>query len=365
MKIERIRAYTAPLRYAGEAYVFSHGRRYTEFPTTVVAVDTDSGLTGYGEVCPCGPAYMPAYAEGIVPALAQLAPQLLGLDPRETTVVRRRMDLALDGHAVAKTPLDLACWDLLGKAAGLPVYALLGGRQSARIPLHRVVPLAAPEAMAAEVAGLRAQGFRSLQIKLGEWVEADAARLRALHAERGPDEIFVGDANGAWTRDEAIRLSGAVREIDCILEQPCADIGACRSVRRRIGHPVKLDESLEDVGAVVRALAADAMDAAAIKLSRYGGLTDVRDLCAAAGIRSTVEEAWGSGIAAAAEAHLAASTDPRALLNATDIHNYNRTQIAHGAPEAADGAMTVSERPGLGTEPNFGALGPSVLEVAA
>jgi L-alanine-DL-glutamate epimerase-like enolase superfamily enzyme len=368
MRIRCIRAYTADLEYAGEAYAFSHGRRYTRFRTTVVRLETDTGLVGTGEICPCGPAYMDAYAEGIVPALALLAPAVLGADPRQTECIARAMDMALAGHAAAKTPIDLACWDLLGQAAGLPVCDLLGGRLVEDIPLHRVVPLGTPEAMAARVERLRDEGFRTFQVKLDGDPEEDAARMRAVTAARRPGEVFVGDANGAWRRDEAIRVSAMLEGIDCILEQPCADTGACLAVRPHLRHPLKLDESLTDTGAVLQALQAEALDAAAIKLSRYGGLTRsrvVRDLCVAAGVALTIEEAWGGAVASAAAAHLAASTAPECLLNGTDIHNYNRNDIATGAPEASHGHMRVGDGPGLGVAPDWDALGAPAFEAEA
>lgn len=363
MKITRINAYTAVLHYAGKAYKFSQGRSYTRFLTTVVAVETDDGLVGYGEACPCGPAYMPAYAEGLVPALQQLAPGLIGRNPLCATEIYRTMDLSLNGHAVAKSLVDLACWDLLGKACGQPVHVLLGGRLTERISLHRVVPLDTPDETVATMDALRDQGFHHFQVKLGQGVEKDVDYIKAINAKRQPGEIIVGDANAAWRRDEAIRVSAALKEVDCYLEQPCREYDECLSVRRKVVHPIKLDECLETIGDVRRAIADDAMDAIAIKLSKFGGITRsriIRDLCVDAGISLTIEEAWGSGIASAASAHLAASTAPETLLNGTDIHNYNSNQIASGAPEVTDGFMTVSDRPGLGVEPDFDALGDPV-----
>ena len=363
MKISRISAYTAELEYAGKAYRFSQGRSYQSFRTTVAVLETDTGPSGYGEACPCGPAYMPAYAEGLVPALRQLAPDLVGQDPRQPAVILRRMNLSLSGHAVAKTLVDLACWDLLGKTCDQPLYVLLGGRLVERIPLHRVVPLGPPDETIGAMDALRDQGFQHFQIKLGQGVENDIAYMAALQEKRRPGEIFVGDANGAWRRDEAIRVAAALRGIDCYLEQPCREYDECLSVRRNVSHPIKLDECLESVGDVRRAIADDAMDAIAIKLSRFGGITCsriIRDLCTDAGIALTIEEAWGSGIASAAAAHLAASTAPEILLNGTDIHNYNSNQVALGAPEVTDGCMTVADRPGLGVEPDLTALGEPV-----
>jgi L-alanine-DL-glutamate epimerase-like enolase superfamily enzyme len=170
----------------------------------------------------------------------------------------------------------------------------------------------------------------------------------------------VGDANGAWRRDEALRFSRMVSGMDVYLEQPCASYEECLSVRRRGHHPVKLDESLTCLADVRRALRDDAMDAAALKVSKFGGLTRarvIRDLCVDAGIPLTIEDAWGSGIATAAYAHLAASTPPECLLNTTDLHNYNTVQLALGAPEVVEGRMRVGDAPGLGVEPDFEVLG--------
>lgn len=360
MKITRIRVHVAPLHYTGSAYSFSRGRSYRSFQTAVLSLETDEGLTGYGEVCPCGPAYMPAYAGGVAPALAEIAPHVVGQDPRHVAGIARRMDAALNGHAFAKTPIDLACWDLLGKACGQPVHVLLGGRLVEKIPLHRVVPLGTPEETVRRIDRLREEGFRHFQIKLGQGLERDIACMSAVAATHRPGEVFVGDANGAWRRDEAIRISAALRDADFYIEQPCRGIDECCAVRQGCTHPLKLDECIESVGDIRRAIAAGALDAVAIKLSKFGGITRsrvIRDICADAGIAMTIEEAWGSGIASAAAAHLAASTPPEALLNGTDIHNYNANQIADGAPDAVDGHMSVSDRPGLGVTPLFEGLG--------
>lgn len=364
MKIQSLTAYQAPLTYDGVAYAFAGGRSYQSFTSLVLVLTTDDGQEGYGEVCPCGPSYMPAFAEGLPACLAQLAPAVLGEDPRHTTRLSLKMDQALNGHAYAKAAIDLACWDLLGKSANLPVYALLGGLLCDSMPLHRIVPLTEPDAMARILATYRADGFRHFQVKLGHSIEEDAELLRSLSSSLAPGEVWVGDVNGAWRRDEAVRFSRMLKELDIYLEQPCATYDECLSVRRNGAHPVKLDESLNSLADVQRALRDDAMDAMALKVSKFGGLTRsrvIRDVCVDAGIPMTIEDAWGSGIATAAYAHLAASTPARCLLNTTDLHHYNTTQLADGAPEVAGGRMTPSGRPGLGVTPRFDQLGKPVL----
>ncbi|MBW7471661.1 mandelate racemase/muconate lactonizing enzyme family protein [Marinobacter sp. M216] len=359
MRIESIAVYTADLPYTGKAYAFAGGRSHQIFTSTVVVLTTNSGLAGYGEVCPCGPNYMAAFAEGLPSCLSVLAPSVIGGDPRHINCIHESMDQALTGHAVAKAAIDIACWDLLGKSARLPVYTLLGGLITPSMPLHRIVPLAEPAEMEASLGRYRSEGFRHIQIKLGHRVDEDIELMQTLARKKQPDEIWVGDMNGAWRRDQALRFSRAVEDLDLYLEQPCRGYEECLSVRRRCRHPVKLDESLNCLADVQRAIRDDAMDAMALKVSKFGGLTParvIRDVCVDAGIAMTIEDAWGSGIATAAYAHLAASTPSRVLLNTTDLHNYNTVQLADGAPEVSAGRMTLSDRPGLGVTPDFKTL---------
>src|SRR5215207_8401182 len=126
MRITSIKAHQIDLPLHEGSYRWSGGNAVTVFDSTVVAVETDAGLTGYGEVCPLGPAYLPAYAAGVRAGLAELAPKLIGEDPTQLGRLNRRMDAVLKGHPSVKSALDMACWDLLGRRAGLPVCVLLG-----------------------------------------------------------------------------------------------------------------------------------------------------------------------------------------------------------------------------------------------
>src|SRR6266581_7604669 len=128
MKINRIRAYRVDLPLHEGTYKWSGGKSVSVFDSTVVAVETDAGITGYGEVCPLGPFYLPAYAEGVRAGIVELGPHLIGLDPRELLKLNQRMDAALKGHPYVKSGIDIACWDILGKVADLPVCVLMGGR---------------------------------------------------------------------------------------------------------------------------------------------------------------------------------------------------------------------------------------------
>src|SRR5215213_1571319 len=159
MKITRILAYRVELPLVETTYKWSGGKSVTVFDSTIVSVETDTGLIGHGEVCPLGPFYLPAYAEGVRAGLAELGPHLLGEDPRELQKLNRRMDAALKGHPYVKSGIDLACWDILGKVTGQPVCTLLGGRYGESFVQYRAISQESPEAMASRVAGYRAEGY--------------------------------------------------------------------------------------------------------------------------------------------------------------------------------------------------------------
>ena len=127
MKIKEIHVYQVDLPLANP-YWLSGGRlKFEKLDSTVVRLETDDGLTGWGEGCPWGVTYLPAFPRGIRAGIEELAPSLLGLDPRQLDVVNRTLDKALPGHPYIKSALDIACWDILGKATGLPLCDLLGG----------------------------------------------------------------------------------------------------------------------------------------------------------------------------------------------------------------------------------------------
>ena len=174
MKIRRIFAHRIELPLHEGSYKWSGGKSVTVFDSTIVGVETDSGLTGYGEVCPLGPFYLPAYAEGVRAGLRELAPHLIGFNPLQLQVLNHRMDAALKGHPYVKSGIDIACWDLLGKACNLPVCELLGGRFGDAVRLYRAISQEAPEVMAEKVAGYRSQGYSRFQLR---WV---ATRIRTL-----------------------------------------------------------------------------------------------------------------------------------------------------------------------------------------
>ncbi len=366
MKIRRISAYRVELPLREGSYRWSGGKAVTVFDSTVVRVDTDEGVTGHGEVCPLGPFYLPAYANGVRAGIAELGPHLLGEDPRELLKLQRRMDAALKGHPYVKSGIDMACWDILGKASGQPVCTLLGGRYGDDFVLYRAISQEAPEAMARRVAGYRAEGYTRFQLKVGGDPAEDVARIRAVAKELRPGDRLVADANTGWLMHDALRVVRAVRDVDVYIEQPCLSYEECLSVRRHTDHPFVLDEVVDSIDMLLRGRADLAMDVVNIKISKFGGLTkarQARDLCASLGIAMTLEDSWGGDVVTAAIAHLAHSTPPELLFTATDFNSYVTVSIAEGAPQRKDGRMAASSAPGLGVVPRPEVLGEAVVVV--
>ncbi|MEX0817957.1 MAG: cis-3-hydroxy-L-proline dehydratase [Pirellulaceae bacterium] len=363
----RIFAHRVELPLVEGSYKWSGGKSVSVFDSTIVGVETECGLVGYGEVCPLGPFYLPAYAEGVRAGLRELGPHLLGFDPRELMTLNHRMDAALKGHPYVKSGIDIACWDILGKATGLPVCVLMGGRFGESVRLYRAISQQAPDAMAKNVQGYREQGYTRFQLKVGGDPDTDIKRIRAVRAMLQPEDRLVADANTGWTQHEAMRVVRAVRDVDVYIEQPCLRYEECLAVRRNTSHPFVLDENIDSLDVLLRGKADLAMDVVNLKISKFGGLTktrQARDLCVSMGIAMTLEDSWGGDITTAAITHLAHSTPEEFRFTSTDFNSYVTVSTADGAPQREHGCMAASRDPGLGITPRMDILGKRVMEVA-
>ncbi|WP_413795141.1 MULTISPECIES: cis-3-hydroxy-L-proline dehydratase [unclassified Pseudomonas] len=367
MKITKIAIYQVDLPLREGSYSWST-QSFASFDSTVLIIETDSGLVGVGEVCPLGPSYLPAYAEGARAGLAQIAQGLLGEDPLQIGRINHRMDELLKGHPYVKSAIDMACWDLLGKATEQPVYNLLGGLLQDKITLFKVISRQDPQAMASKLTDYQRQGFRQFQMKVGAGASQDIERIHAVSEVLQAGNILAADANTGWKQHEAIRVVKAIRDVDIYIEQPCLSYEECLAVRRHTDHPFILDECMDDIRVLIRGYQDSAMDVVNLKVSRLGGLTrarQFRDLCVSFGITMTIEDSWGGEIATAALAHLAHSTPQGFHFQSSAFHEYHSLKIADGAPVIKDGFMTASTLPGLGVTPDMDVLGKPVCVVAA
>ena len=367
--IERIDVYGYDLTYAHGDYVMSSGREVTRLPSTVVRITTKDGAQGFGEACPLGSTYLPAFGEGARAALRELAPGLIGADATNLADIHRRMDARLRGHGYAKSALDVACWDAFGRLVGQPVSALLGGALQDELPLYVAIPLGPPERMAEFVTRERAGGVRNFQAKLGADPAEDAERVAAVIAATGPGDAVIGDANGGWRRQDAIiaaRLMEGSQRFR--LEQPCPTLEECVAVRRLTTLPMVLDEVIVDEPTLVRAAGLDAMDQVNLKIGRVGGLLParlMRDTAVSLGIRLMIEDSWGGDVVTAAVAHLAAGTPPDALFAVSYMNDWTMEHIAGYEPRSNRGLGPVPDGPGLGIEVDVTALGAPLFSVVA
>lgn len=363
MKITNVQIFQVDLPLYEGNYSWSEGKSVDVFDSTVVQIDTDAGISGFGEVCPLGPVYLPAYAAGARLGIQQLAPALIGQDPTQLQNINHTMDRMLKGHPYVKSALDIACWDITGKAAQMPICHLLGGRFGDDVILYRAISQRPATEMAANVADYRSQGYRRFQLKVGGKASDDIQRIRAVREILDPEDRLIADANTGWLMHDAMRVVNAVKDLDVYIEQPCATYSQCLSVRRGTSLPFILDEVIDSISAILQGHADAAMDCVNIKISKFGGLTkarQARDLCATLGIGMTIEDSWGGDIVTAAIAHLAHSTPSEVLFTSTDFNSYVTTSIASGAPQRMNGKMRASGEPGLGITPKFEVLGDPV-----
>lgn len=362
LAVQKIDVFQVNLPYSGGVYTISGNRQLTSFDATLVRITTNTGLTGWGESTPFGTTYIASHALGVRAGIAQIAPHLIGLDPRRVERINDAMDFALAGHEAAKSALDVACWDVFGKATSLPVCDLLGGHTGLRMPVISSIPAADPAGMRANVAAHRAKGYTSHSVKIaGDDPVLDAARATSALADRRAGEYFIVDANGGLSVESALRfLRQLPRELDFVFEAPCATWRENVSLRKRSSVPVIFDELATSEASIVQMIADDAADGIGLKISKAGGLTRARrqrDICLAAGYTVSVQETAGSDVAFAAIVHLAQTVPGRSLRSVLEVRDMVGLKTADGEFDVVDGCVAAPSAPGLGIEPRLDVLG--------
>ncbi len=313
MKVTEVRVYGKTLPKVGDYSMSS--ARVGDPDSTIVEVVTDTDHVGWGEVCMTGPMAQVSHAASVRADLTLAAPRLVGLDPRQIGVVWQAMSAAIYGGVAAKSALDIACWDLLGKATDLRVCDLLGGPLSDPVPTYHVIGIGTPEEAAVEAIRLQDAGHTKLQLKAGgRRVEADIAAAHAVADVVRPGTDWSVDTNMGWTTDQAIRFSNACRGLAFAMEQPCATYADLEAIKPSISHPLLLDESATDLATISRAIGSGLANGFGMKLTRIGGISAmraVRDLCLATRVPTSFDDSWGGDIISAACNPVGSTMDPR------------------------------------------------------
>jgi L-alanine-DL-glutamate epimerase-like enolase superfamily enzyme len=328
----------------------------------IVRIETDEGVTGVGEA----PADIQFFGETLEEVRASiddyLGPLLVGRDPFDREHLMHLVDYR--GNSCAKSGIDLALHDLMGRALGCPVSDLIGGSHRARVKVAIEIAGGPAEGMAKACVDFMAKGVRAFKAKIGGVPEDDAERLRAIREAVGTGVSLRADANQGYTPKEAIRLCRLAEKLDVgleLLEQPVAarDLDGMALVRRSVDTPIEADESCYTVHDAVNLVRRGAADVLNIKIGKAGGLYHAKKIAAVAegaGLGCVLGTAYGLGPKVAAKLHLAAST-----VIVTDAVEFTELGLHEGLlapphdeglalPLDEDGCLPVPEGPGLGVE---------------
>ncbi len=364
MKITGITVYQVDLPLE-HPYWLSGGRlKFEVLDATIVKVDTDAGVAGWGEGTPWGHTYVPAHGPGIRAGIETMAPFVLGLDPRRVLDVERALDLALPGHLYAKSPIDMACWDIAGQVAGMPIADLMGGGSRTPRPIASSVGAKTVEDTREVLQRYRDRGCIAHSVKIGGDVGRDVARIRDVEAHRIEGEIILYDVNRGWSRQQALRVMHSTQDLRVMFEQPCETLDDIAAIRPLHAAPVSIDESLVTLQDATRIARDGLAEVFGIKLNRVGGLTKaarMRDVALAHGIDMFVMATGGSVLADAEALHLAATIPDDAVHAVWACQDMLTLDIAGGrGPRNINGHLHLPEAPGLGVHPDEEALGAPV-----
>ncbi|MBX3440716.1 MAG: mandelate racemase/muconate lactonizing protein [Planctomycetaceae bacterium] len=313
MKITHVEAIpvNVPLK-AGMTTKTSHGVHATS-PYVIVRLHTDAGLIGLGEAT-VAPRWSGETSHGSVAIINGLfAPALIGEDPTQITRLRRKLEATIRLNPFTKAAVEMALWDLSGKAAGVPVYQLLGGKVRDEMAIRLVVgSLDVASAVALAQQFLDA-GVKCLKVKVGLDPDQDVERVRAVRELAGPDIPISVDANCGWTVPQAVQTLARLREFKILFaEQPIAtgDPSEMAALRRRTEIPLMADESAFTAGDVWTLTTHRAVDIVSVYPGKNGGIQGTVE-CVHAAKAAGIPCAMGSnlelGIGTAAMLHLGAA----------------------------------------------------------
>ena len=360
MKIKNIKVYKIDIPLKEGSYKWAHNNHVEKFDTSIVVIETDNNILGLGEVCTLGSSYLPAYSKGVRSGILEIGQALIGKDPSDISNINSEMEKKLKGHPYVKSPIDMACWDIIGKNYKMPVWKLLGGKFGNQVHLYRAISQEDPEIMKQKVQEYKQEGYTKFQLKVGGNYNEDIDRIISVSSVLDQNNILIADANTGWKSHEALKVIKQIKNIDVYIEQPCETYRDCIEIRKKCSNPFILDESIDSLNHFIQAYNDGAMDIINLKISKLGGIyksKQIRDLCVELKIPMTIEDSWGGDIATAAISHLAHSTPEKFRFSSTDFNSYNSFSYSEGSPQRIDGKMKASDSYGLGVELDFSKIG--------
>jgi D-galactarolactone cycloisomerase len=363
MRITDIRTIRLRASLAPERQVYSRSGRRTYRSALLIQVETDEGITGFGS-CSGNGAILEVMIERV------LKPLLVGKSPLDIeelwetsyfSAVAKELGSRGLG-VVALSGVDIALWDILGKAKDEPIFKLLGGAARDKIPVYATALYPEqPGEVVKKALAFAQKGFRAAKIKVGFNLAQDIEIVRAVRAELGNDFTLMTDANQGYTLEVASQAAEAFAACGvAFLEEPLfvEDIEGHASLKAQGKVPIALGENLHTRFAFENFIARRAVDILQPDVARAGGMSEVAEIAAlAAGHGLSVSfQTWGDAVALAASLHLAAALKNSSVMELDCTENPLRSELLKEPLEAQNGFMLPPQGAGLGIELDARAL---------
>ena len=363
MKITDVQTFRLRAPIPTDGQVFSRSGVRNTRSTTLVRVDTDEGISGIGSSSGNG-----ELIEVIVAKV--LKPLLIGMDPTEIDAIWDKTYVR-GGHkefgtrgigVVALSGVDIALWDILGKARGVPLYQLLGGKCRDKVPVYATALYPEePSKVARRARGFAEQGFHGVKIKVGFDLDQDIRIVRAVREELGKDFVVMTDANQGYNVDVALKAADAFADCGAYwLEEPLfvEDIEGHAILREKGRTPIAVGENLHMSYAFENFIVRGAVDFIQPDVARAGGITEIRKITALAARHKVPVSfhTWGDGVALAASVHLSAALKDCIVMELDYTYNPLREELLREPFKVQNGFLIPPEKPGLGIELNPDAL---------
>jgi L-alanine-DL-glutamate epimerase-like enolase superfamily enzyme len=319
----------------------------------LVRVHTDAGIVGLGEACPFPPITGETQETNLA-AAKSIREMVKGKDPLAIEGILNEIGPLVHSNPSAVAAYDMALYDILGKAAGLPLYRLLGGDKPS-FETDITIGLDTPQVMADRAGGYASEGYKTLKAKVGQDPDLDFSRLEAIRGAVGYELSLRIDANQGWTVPQAIAALRKMEKLQIqFCEQPVVawDTAGLKAVRAQSPIPIMADEAIYLPSDAVKLIRAEACDLFNIKLMKAGGIMNgirIAHIAGGANMRCMVGCMLESGLALTAAAHLAASQG-NIIYADLDGNSEHTVDPVIGGIKVSAGIITLPEKPGLGLD---------------
>lgn len=358
MKIQQVEIFAIQLPLI-DPFVISYAT-YDTMPSIILKMTTDNGIVGYGEAVPdehvTGETWESTYAV----LKHQLVPAMIGENPMAFEKIHEKMNQIVKDVPAAKAAIDIACFDIAGKALQVPVYQLLGGRYHDKFPITHVLSIGTPEDMAEEAAKRVEMGYTSFKMKVGTEVARDVARIKAVRERVGEDIAIRVDVNQGWgNASKTLQGLRALKNLNIDwLEQPVnsEDIDGMVEIKAKSDVPLMIDEGLRGVREMREIIAKRAADKVNIKLMKCGGIYPAMKLAIMAemaGIECQIGSMVESSVGSAAGFHVAFSKKIMTSVELTGPLKFSKDigNLYYDVP-----FICLTEKPGLGVDVDDGVI---------